>query len=204
MEQKVERATRGGWRWWWIWPVIIALAVWWAGWGWGGTGGWWWGRTAHQNTAIPAKPGSTTTETLANAGAKQPQTSASAAAGGPEEPVTGPGTQILQAQDKRPYIGRNFEANDVPVQQKVNDRAIWIGASATANNGTMLAILSPRTNRNANGIARGQMVDAQGTVEKAPPADRARHDWGLSNQDALRLEHEGAYIQVSELTTPQK
>lgn len=214
-QEAVERATRGGWRWWWIWPVIIALCLWWAGWGWGGTGGWWFGRTqAQQNTPITAPPGARTTETIANAGAKQPVTSAGADAGGArvQNQMVGPGVQILRADNKRSYIGKEFVASDIPVQQKASNRAVWLGA-----NNSMLAVLpdSQRKNSENDGSASnqgnnaadataGNVVDAKGTVKKAPSAAQAKREWALSDQDASKLEQEGAYIQVSQLTVPQQ
>lgn len=196
-ERRVERVSRGGWRWWWIWPVIIALILWWAGWGWWGTGGWWFGNTAH-NTRIPAPAGSRTTETLANAGAKQPLTNAGAAAGGAKQQMmTGPDVQVLTATNKKAFIGQPFDADNVPVQQKLNNRAMWIGGDAP-----ILAVVSgsgvPGT------VNQGELVDAKGTVRKAPSKTEAEHAWALSKQDASRLEHEGAYIEVSQLTAPQQ
>lgn len=39
----------------WVWIVLfIAAIIWFCGWGWGGAGGWWWGRTAAVHTAQPA------------------------------------------------------------------------------------------------------------------------------------------------------
>jgi hypothetical protein len=195
-QQIVERVTRGGWRWWWIWPVIIALVVWWAGWGWGGSGGWWWGRAHAHNTAIPAPPGSQTTETLANAGAKQPVVNPP---GGPEElpHMSGPGVKILNAENKHAFIGKQFEADEVPVREKLSNNAMWIGL-----NDPMLAVV---TDKGASKSAeQAKIVDARGRVEKAPPAARAKREWNLSDQDASRLEKEGAYIQVSQLTVEQK
>jgi hypothetical protein len=205
-ERIVERQSRGGWRWRWIWPVIVGLAVWWAGWGWGSTGGWWFGRTqASQNTAIPAPPGSRTTETLANAGAQQPLTNAGADARGarPQEQMVGPGVQILDAANKKNYVGRQFEASYVPVQEEPSNRTAWIGA-----NHTMLAVLPPNASENGNAnngsITPGELVDAKGTVKKAPSASQARREWALSGQDASRLEKEGAYVQLSKLTIPKQ
>jgi hypothetical protein len=193
----VESASRGGWRWWWVWPVIIAVAFWWAGWGWGSTGGWWWGRAHQQNTAIPAPAGSRTTETLANAGAKQPLTSAGADAGGARAGMTGPGVQVLAASDKRRFIGKQFTADDVPVQSKLNNHELWIG-----ENNDMLAIVNGPGNDNARDVGPGNVVNAHGMVKRAPSASVAKREWALSDQDAARLEHEGAYIQVSEVTVP--
>jgi hypothetical protein len=200
-ERVVEKVSRGGWRWWWFWPVVIGLAIWWAGWGWGSSGGWWFGRTAaQQNTRIPAPAGSRTTETLANAGAQQPVTNSGADAGGarPQNQIVGPGTQILAAQNKTAYVGREFLANDVPVKKKISDHAMWIGA-----NQTMLAVV-PKSNGAAENITPGRMVDAKGTVKKAPSEAQAKREWDLSNNDAARLEKEGAYIEVSRLTIPEQ
>ena len=199
-EREVERISRGGWRWWWIWPVVLALAFWWAGWGWGGTGGWWWGRVNSQNTRIPAKPGSVTTETLANAGAQQtidrkPLTNSYGR--GPAQAMTGPGVPVLTAQDKKTFVGQQFAASDVPVQQKVNDRAMWIGEKQP-----MLAVVIGQDKDTANKLVHGQVVDATGKVEKAPSEAQAKREWNLSDKDASHLEHEGAYIEVSQLTVP--
>jgi hypothetical protein len=197
-ERVVENVSRGGWRWWFIWPVVIALVLWWAGWGWGGSGGWWWGARSH-NTAIPAPAGARTTETLANAGADQPLTNAGAAAGsaGHTLNATGPGVPVLTAADKRGFIGRSFDANGVPVLQKLNDRAMWIG-------GTQPTLAVVTNNGAANNVGPGKNVDAKGTVKKAPPQAQAMSEWGLNKQGASRLENEGAYIEISQLTVPQQ
>ncbi|MGH9342533.1 MAG: hypothetical protein ACRD19_02045 [Terriglobia bacterium] len=49
---------------------------------------------------------------------------------------------------------------------------------------------------------QGKTVDAVGTMKAAPSAAQAKHEWALSDQDASRLQSEGAYIQVSQLTVP--
>lgn len=203
-QQIVERSSRGGWRWWFIWPVVFALAIWWAGWGWGGTGGWWFGRTnPAQNTRIPAPAGSRTTETLANAGAKQPVTNSGADAGGarPQEQMVGPGVQILDASNKTAYVGKQFLASDIPVQQRPSNRTMWIGADHT-----MLAVLPPNTNGNGNhvNVTQGELVNAKGTVKKAPPEAQAKREWALSDHDASNLEQQGAYVQLSQLTVPKQ
>lgn len=199
-ERRIEKVTRGGWRWLWVWPLAIALVFWWAGWGWGGSGGWLWG--AHsRNSAIPAPPGSRTTETLANVGAQQPATSAGAAAGGAGQALnssmSGPGVPMLTAGDKRAYIGKHFEAKGVPVLRKVDNRVIWIGGKQPT-----LAVISG--NETANQIVPGSTVDAQGTVKKAPPQSEAVRYWALSQQGVDRLENEGAYVQISQMTVPGK
>lgn len=195
-QREVENVSRGGWRWWWVFPVIVALAIWWAGWGWGGTGGWWWGNPNRTAATIQPKNNARTTETLANAGAHQPLAHA---VGTQKQPMSGPGVQILKAPDKQAYVGKKFAASDVPVQQKVNDRTLWIGEG-----NPMLAVVTGQERGAANQLTSGAIVDAQGTVEKAPPESQAKSEWNLSDQDAARLEHEGVYIQISELYLPQQ
>lgn len=189
-QRSVEKVSRGGWRWWWIWPVIIALAVWWAGWGWGGTGGWWWGR--QQSPVIQAPPGAKTTETLANAGAAQP--AANTLGGGPQ-PMSGDGLQIITSEDKQNFLGQKLAANDIPVHHIVNDHVLWIGEKYP-----MLAVVTGHGP--AQGLGPGKLVDAIGKVEKAPSETRAKHEWKLDSADAARLEKEGAYLNVSQMSLP--
>jgi hypothetical protein len=196
-QEEVERDTRGGWRWWWVWPIIFALVFWWAGWGWGGTGGWWWGRVHSQNTAINAPAGARTTETLANVGAEQPLTSAGAAAGGAKITMAGPGVRILTSPDtdKVIYVGQRFQASNVPVVKKVNARAMWIGQG-----NPMLAIAVGPTRQTVEDLKKGKEVNAEGTVRPAPTAAEAKHEWALSDKDASKLEDQKAYIELSHLS----
>jgi len=168
----VERQSRGGWRWWWIWGVIALLIVGWAYWGTGGRG---W---VH--------------------GAQHTQ---SANAIGPSVHVPGPGVQILKAQDKRSFIGKEFTVKDVPVQQKVNDRAIWIGSS---NEKPMLAVVNADVIGSNRKVDLGTVINATGIVEKAPPEAQAKAEWNLPEQDAQQLEKEGAYVQLSQLAFPEQ
>ena len=56
-----EPVRRGGRSWFWIWIVLfIAAIIWFAGWGFGGYGGWWWGRTHGPTVTQPTNPGGTT------------------------------------------------------------------------------------------------------------------------------------------------
>lgn len=190
-QREVERVSRSGWRWWWVWPLIIALAVWWAGWGWGGTGGWWWGRQSHSEV-IPAKPGATTTNTLTNAGAQQP---AGKTLGGGPQPMSGDGLQIITAEDKQPLVGHKLAANDLPVHQMVTDHVMWIGEQYP-----ILAVVTG--NGPTAGVSRGTLVDAIGTVKKAPSASHATHEWKLSSGDVAQLEKQGVYLDVSQLSVP--
>lgn len=92
-----RRAAPGaGFAWWWFfWIVIIGLAIWWAGWGWGGTGGWWWGTRAR------------TVPMYGTTYAALPPAANQAA-------INGAGLTVLNATDKHSYIGKSFTIYDVP------------------------------------------------------------------------------------------
>ena len=171
-EKTIERQSRGGWRWWWIWAVVALLIVGWAYWGTGGRG---WVRGNHH--------------------------SQSANATGPSVHVSGPGVQVLKAQDKRTFIGKEFSAKDVPVQQKVNDRAIWIGSS---NQTPILAVVNAGVIGTNQKVDLGTVINATGIVQKAPSESQAKAEWALPDKDAQELEKEGAYVQVSQLAFPQQ
>lgn len=190
-QRTVERVSRSGWRWWWVWPVIIALAIWWAGWGWGGTGGWWWGRQAH-SPVVEASPGAQTAHTLANAGAQQPAVNT---LGGGPQPMSGDGLDIITSQDKQPFIGHKLAANDLPVHHVVSDKVLWVGERYP-----ILAVVTGQGP--AQALVRGQLADAIGTVEKAPSEARAKHEWKLDAADASRLEKEGVYLNVGQISIP--
>ena len=199
-QKAVERSSRSGWRWWWVLPVVVALGIWWAGWGFAGSGGWWWGNVRSQNTAIPTPPGAQNTQTLANAGATPPPNGGAAGAQRLEaQQMTGPGVHILDANNKQSFIGKPFSAQDVPVQKKVNDRTLWIGGAGGA---PMLAIVKPSVNLSGIDVAQAKVIDGAGTVEKAPSEAQAKSQWSLSAQDADRLKQEGVYIELSQLAVP--
>lgn len=199
-----------GWLWVWL-LVIVVAAFWFAGWGWGGHGGWWWGK----------KP--------------------AVAMVNPNIQLSGSGIAIMDAPDKQVYVGQPFELNNVPVQKKVSNTAIWVG---TRSSGPMLVVFggnassnnengtSAETGKNnarkggpnnntsqnsANGenanapgaagatitapnLEEGDALDLSGTVEKAPPANEAKQQWGLSDSGVQRLEHQGAYIRVAQVS----
>lgn len=116
--------------------------------------------------------------------------------------MNGPGVQVLNATDKASFINKPFQANDVPVQGKVNDHVLWIGAN---NSSRMLTILSGAANNAANAnIGQGNLVNVTGTVEKAPPIAQAKSQWHLNDSQAKLLEQEGAYIQASQVMNARR
>lgn len=180
--------ARTGFGWWWaFWFVLIGLAVWWAGWGWGDTGGWWWGAQAR------------TTSTYGPPGALRGAPATDIGPGGATAAITGSGLNILNAHDKRPFIGKPFHAMNVPVQTKVDNHVLWIGASDTA---PMLLVLAGNGITTAGtAISRGNLVNVTGTIQEAPSVTAAKHQWSLKSGDTTRLEREGAYIQATQLTS---
>lgn len=168
-EPVVRRRYYGfGWFWLWIWVwIIIILIVWFGGWGWGSYGGWWWGNRGRAGIVQPVNQ------------------------------ITGSGVAVLSATNKQPFIGKQFQIRNVPVQQKSTDQAIWISMS----NGTpMLVVLTGNQNTTANAnISGGSRVDVTGTVQKPPPAQQAKSQWSLSDEQTNRLEQQGAYIQARQV-----
>jgi len=199
--ERPVRGTSAGFAWWWVmWLVIIGLFIWWAGWGWGGSGGWWWGNRGGYAGAGTTAGGAVAPASAGNAAGGAGTGVAGGA--GTAQMMSGPGVQVLNATDKTSFINQPFQANDVPVQDKVNNQALWIGGN---NSNRMLAILSGTGNSAANAnIGKGNMVNVTGTVEKAPLAAQARSEWHLSSGEANRLEQEGAYIRASQVTNAQQ
>src|SRR5579884_3281774 len=106
--------------------------------------------------------------------------------------VSGPGLEILTSPNKKPYVGDSFAITAVPVQNKINNRAYWIGVG----NAAPLLVVVPNS---TNGLATGDRVNITGTVQKAPPENQAKQDWGLSDEGARRLEEQGAYVQAAQI-----
>lgn len=184
----IGRGGGAGWIWIWIWIIIIIiLVVWFGGWGWGGYGGWWWGN--RNVRVVQPLNGNGNNAGAINNGA------------GAEPLPTGNGVAVLNATDKTPFVGKPFSVSNVPVQNKVNDHVLWVGSN---NSTPMLVVLTGPGNNAANAnISNGNRVDITGTVEKAPPKDQAQHNWQLGDDDANRLEQEGAYIQATQVTQTQ-
>jgi hypothetical protein len=214
-DQKQVEKARGNWYWWFALPVALGLAFWWAAWGWGNTGGYLWGfRSAtHDNPTNGAIENRALTNGVDSASggipnnnvrsnspnAPAPGTPSAVVHNGP--PASGPGLQVLDALNKQQFIGKHFQADNVAVERKVNDRALWIADSSKE---PMLVVINggPNSSPSSAQIQPGSPVDATGTVKTAPPSFEAKQKWDLSDDDVARLEKEGVYIQVSQLTVP--
>lgn len=157
------------------------LIVWWAGWGWGGSGGWWWGNRARNGMAA-AGPGLTTERASAQ--------------------TSGTGVEVLEATNKRDFVDRPFQVNDVPVQSTASGKMLWIGSNSSSP--TLTILKGPGNSFGNADIHAGDLVNVTGTVEKAPPAAEAKSQWRLSQNDLNRLEQEGAYIQATEVTNARR
>ena len=173
-ERAVDPTVHGGWRWIWVWPLIAALFLWWAGWGWGGSGGWWFAHLHSENHVADS------------GGSRAPLQQADTA------------RDILASRDKVMFIGQRFEANNIPVQKRVNSRVIWIGAD-----NPMLAIMPGTPSDVVKNAAAGKEIDVAGVIKQAPAPDQAKQQWALNDQDMLQLERQGAYIELSQMTTPE-
>lgn len=101
--------------WWWILlTAVVIFALAWAIWGWSGTGGWW--------SAGRAKT--------------KPQANTSPLV---RPVIQGMGVEVLDALDRKPFVGRNFQVTTVPVIRKASDQAVWIGTKTAP---PMLLILN--------------------------------------------------------------
>src|SRR5690348_16116117 len=60
---------RRGLRWLWLWPIAAAVVFWWAGWGWGSSGGWLFGH--NRVDGVAAQRGGQNPGTRASAEIKQ-------------------------------------------------------------------------------------------------------------------------------------
>ena len=173
-EGTIDPNAHANWRWMWVWPLIAVLFLWWAGWGWGHSGGWWFGHLHPDYSSVAAS----------NSHPYQP------------EYVTG--SEVLASREKVMFIGQRFQADNVPVQKRVNARALWIGQG-----NPMLAIVNGTVIANARNTGPWKEVNAVGFIKQAPPPDQAKQQWALSDQDMSQLEKQGAYIELSELSSPQ-
>ncbi len=173
VDREVGGGMRYGWTWIWVWLLILAfiVAIVWFG-GWGWAGyGGWWW------------------------GDRNAQVTQSAAV----NMMNGSGVAVLNATNKQPFIGHPFNVSDVPVQTVANDHAVWVGANGAT---PMLVVLTGNNNTTANAnISEGSRININGTLEKAPPAAQAKQQWSLSDDDANRLEQQGAYINATEVTS---
>jgi hypothetical protein len=214
---RVEREVGTGrpFSWVWIWIPVVIAAFWFVGWGWGPYGGWWWGHgsesaTQSANSTVPTPPNgnaqpanSALASGTATAGNPQAGHGNGALAAGPAAPaaqITGTGVAALDAVNKRTYIGQPFQISNVPVEKKASSRAYWIGASNTGTAGPMLLVLPSSASINAK---VGDRITAAGTVEKAPPAAQAQHQWSIGGDDVQQLEREGAYVQATNVQSGQ-
>ena len=161
--------------WWWlVLTAVVIFALAWALWGRSGTGGWW-------------SAGRVKNEPPPNVSQRAQPT------------IQGMGVEILTALDRRPFIGRNFQVTTVPVIDKTNSRAVWIGTKTTP---PMLLILNGNSAPNSD-IVKGSLLDVTGSVEKAPPAAEAQRQWNLTDSATSDLEKQGVYIQATKVIAIQ-
>lgn len=199
---RVSRAVGGGWQFngWWIF-LLVALAfgifIWFAGWGWGGYGGWLWG--VHNRAATvngqPVSGGAQATA-VANGVAGEPANSQASLG----QTVTN-GDTVLAVSDRRPFIGKSLRLQNVEVEAKDGGGALWVGGNKA--DPLLVVVGEPAANQLDTNIARGQRINIVGTMEKAPSEATAKRAWNLGQRGATRLSQEGAYVQATHIAAAQ-
>lgn len=166
----VESKVGPGWRFgfWWIW-VLVIVGIWYVGFGWGNSGGWIWGH--HHAAAIGPRN---------------------------DAAMSGDGAVILNAANKRQYVGQAFQIENAPIERTASSNALWIG-TATNSVPMLLVTTGVPSNPGNTGLEGGQAIYASGRVETAPTAAQAKQQWGLSDADVKALEQQGAYIQANQV-----
>lgn len=100
---------------------------------------------------------------------------------------------VLTSPDKQTYVGRQITLSNVRVQGSAGHNGYWIGPNGNHE------LLVVGVNSGALKLQQGQLVGVNGTVERAPSAQQAQAQWGLSSDDAQRLEKDGVYIQAGQM-----
>jgi hypothetical protein len=113
--------------------------------------------------------------------------------------IAGSGTAVLNSGNRESFVGSQVRVTNVTVENKVNDYAYWI---TTPNSQPMLVVTSLQQLPNGP-INKGERVNVTGVVQKAPSEAEAQQKWGLSADDAKRVEQQGAYVLASEVQASQ-
>jgi hypothetical protein len=180
------RATGGAWAWWWGWFIILVCAfVWFGGWGWGSYGGWWWGNHRFAGRYSKVNVG----------GYNGP-------VGTPVGDGQSPQAAVLIASNKREFEGQSLQVSGASVTKRVNNDVFWVGSNSSAP--LLVVISAPANPASARNVTAGESVNVSGTIEKAPPADEAKKDWGLDDAGTQRLEKEGAYLNATDASRAQR
>ncbi len=178
-------AAGAWWAWWWIWLVIIAFIIWFGGWGWGPYGGWWgWG--APRNAAV--EPGPAGATAAANNPPNATPTPASSGSNQSSETIA-----VLTSPRKQSYVGKQVQLKHVKVLG-TSGKALWVGPGGSQK----LLVVEPKQNQHAPPVQNSE-VNVSGTVEKAPAAQQAEEQWGLSGNDAQQVEKDGVYISANQV-----
>src|SRR5579883_2840621 len=102
--------------------------------------------------------------------------------------IAGSGVAVLNSNNRGSFVGSQFRVTNVTVESKVNDHTYWI---TTPNSEPMLVITSLQQLPNGP-INKGEQVNVTGVVRQAPNESTAQQEWGLSPNDAKRVEQQGA------------
>lgn len=166
---KAEREVSSGWRFGFWWIwILVIVGIWYVGFGWGNSGGWIWG---HHATGIQSRN---------------------------DAAMTGDGAVILNATNKRHYIGQAFQIDNAPIQRAASNVALWIGTPTDSTPMLLVTTGVPSDPGNTR-LAAGQKIYASGPVMAAPNPAQAKQQWDPSDVDVTKLEEQGAYVQANQL-----
>jgi hypothetical protein len=159
--------TGGGFGWWWVWVVIVIAVFWFVGWGFGSYGGWWWGGrragiVGKSNSRINGAPDTAENSNRSTTGANNPSTYGAPPNGAVSTNpalthTTGAGLDVLNSTDKKAFVGRTFQVQNIPVQKRVKSNVVWVGQSA---GNRILVVTSPSTDETAPGNRTGTSAGA--------------------------------------------
>lgn len=152
---------------WLVGVVLLGAFFYWIAWGWEGTGGYWW-----HNQSAPVH-------------------------GAYGHSIKGSGLNALNATDKQPFLDKNFQVSNVPIQKKVSNRIYWVGPQGRPP--MLVVVTGNASSADLKQLTAGTLADVAGTIDKAPTAAEAESEWALSNPGIARLEKEGAYVRASEM-----
>jgi hypothetical protein len=106
---------------------------------------------------------------------------------------------IADAKDASSLVGRPVRLDGVPVAAVIADRGFWLGGPrAASTRGSRRAWTRARPNGRWTSD-KGQQRTVSGTVEKLPPIEQMKTEWGLSDSDASKVAEGELYVRVDKL-----
>jgi hypothetical protein len=193
--------------------LVVAAAIWYAGWG-AGTGG---GFLGHRHRAAKSEQGNagpvatdgmnSTGDTIANPHEASPTTNLNREQDNKGQQgligvAQGNGGQIMNAPNKQQYIGQHFQVNGVRIEQTAgNDDAFWVTLPQSGGPPLLVVLRSGENDSAQKRPTKGDLVDVSGTVEDARNVRQIVKQFSLHPGDEHRLQQEGIYVQADKVQT---